>query len=675
MVPPLLEFVRAFRSVSVSNNLPDEDGVARRTPMLWDVRGRGIVEAGLAVALDTLGAVPGSLAVGPGPSLRARLADGSELRVPVDDEGMALVDWVGGWKAFTHASVAGLFDLRGLEAAYLEALAALDRTGLAARLAAMAREALPWRSPAPPVRPEERSTGARLEGQAEAKAPVVLSAAESAVLSMEAELLQAAGEGVERLRSSVQAHANDTGPADAGRQVRRVAALERSRRALERALALREQLGSRSRELDRLARGRLCFVGASAAGLGDLISTPYQEGYPGVGLHANVANMVLSGNYLRRPPPAHELLLTLALGLSSSLLFSLASLQASLLLGLALLVTFAYLTFAILAVWGLWVPMVGPLGAVAGCCLTLTSLRYFTEARLRAEAERMFGYYLSAEVIQQLREDPSRLRRGGEEAEITAFFTDLAGFSTVSERASPAEVVDIVNDYLGECTEVLMRYEGTLERYEGDAIRAMFGAPIHHDDHAARACLAALEMERVLELLRARYRAANLPELGMRFGMNSGPAVVGNIGARNRFNFTMMGDAVNLAARLEAVNKVYRTKLIASEATVTRAGGVVEVRELDLVRVAGRMGAVRIFELLCRKGELDPEMGRIRELYASGLASYREGDWPLAISAFEKAASRGRPDPPAEVMLARCRELVASPMPGAWDGVYVLRSK
>lgn len=637
MSVPIMPLVTAFQTVSFSNTMPDSDGVQRRVPLLWKVEGRLMRHPSLTLAIELLGGNPASLSPGPGPSLGFSDSTGRSWTVPVDERGQMIVNWTGTWDAFPSFSISGVLDAASLETAYLEALRALDRSGMADALASRIAAGEPW-SVGPPA-------------------------------EYEAELLSTAQQAVERLEELVRQKAGDTGPGDEQKQRKRKEQLETRRSVLARARYLRGELTHRLQQLEGFVRNKVCCVGATASALTDFIVTPCQANFPGVGLHADALGTILSQRFISRLRPPAELLLIAALALLSGILFTRSSLHAGLFLGVALLGADWVVSAALLTSHGLWVPVVGPWMVICLNCCALLTLRYFTEVRQKNEVEKMFGYYLSPEVIQQLRDDPSKLRRGGEETEITALFTDLAGFSTVSEQMSPTEVVALLNEYLGDCTEVMMKHHGTLERYEGDAIRCMFGAPIHHPDHAARACLAALEMQRVVLGLREKNRAAGRTEFKMRLGLNTGRAVVGNIGARNRFNFTMQGDSVNLAARLEGTNKTYGTSMCLGETTFRQAGHDFEVRELDIVRVAGRSYALHIYELLSRRGELDPTTARIRELFLEGLEAYRARRWKVALAHFENAGQQGRADPPSEVYIKRCQAFLDTPPPDDWDGV------
>ncbi len=639
MSAPVAELTTAFDSVSFSNFMSDGDGVSRHVPLVWSVDGRFLRHPGLTLAMQLRGADPASLRAVPGPALEFTDASSRHWTIPVDDRGQILINWCGDWNAVPRFSISGVIDTLRLEKAFLESLEKLDRDLLLPELQSLSLSV--------------RTTEALRE------------------TVLEDSILKGAESGLENLRRAADRVFDPSDPDAVRKQQKRLQAFAATWLRLAKARYIHGERTKRRAELASYARDKFCFVGSSATALTDFLVTPYQTGLPGVGIHVNALDTIVQERYLHKLDSASELALIVFLVVLSGILFAQSSLQLAGILGIALLGADWVVSAALLATHGLWVPVVGPWIAITVNCALLLALRYFTEVRQKHEVEKMFGYYLSPEVIEQLRDDPSKLRRGGEEVEITALFTDLAGFSTVAEQMKPAQVVDMINDYLGECTDVLVAHHGTLERYEGDAIRAMFGAPIHHPDHAVRACLAGLEMQHVVARLRDRYHETHRPEFKMRLGLNSGQAIVGNIGARNRFNFTMQGDSVNLASRLEGANKVYGTGMILGEKTYAAAKDAIEARELDFVRVAGRASTLHIYELLGKKGEVAAEVLEKAALFDRALGLYRTRRWEEAAELFLKL----RPDPVCDVYLARCSQFAAAPPPASWDCVFDVPKK
>ncbi|NPV39656.1 MAG: adenylate/guanylate cyclase domain-containing protein [Brevinematales bacterium] len=288
--------------------------------------------------------------------------------------------------------------------------------------------------------------------------------------------------------------------------------------------------------------------------------------------------------------------------------------------------------------------------------------------------KQAFSYYLSPVVIKELLNDPSQLQLGGEQREITAFFSDVEGFTSISEQLSPSEVVSLLNEYLTAATDVLLKYGGTVDKFEGDAIVAFFGAPVTQSDHAYRCAMAALEIQLKLSLLAMEWVQRGYPLLKTRIGMNSGPAVVGNMGSRQRMNYTMMGDTVNLASRLEGANKFYGTYTMMSESTYEQVKDHFVCRRLDIIRVKGKSQPIAVYELVERVGKLSAEKEKILQLFQSGFELYEKRQWAKAREIFLSLWQEYE-DPPSKTYLERCEEFMKNPPPEDWNGVYILRSK
>ena len=417
-------------------------------------------------------------------------------------------------------------------------------------------------------------------------------------------------------------------------------------------------------------RDKWVLVGLTAPGLMDLKPTPLAAVYPGVEVHATVLDNLLQGDFLQPLPGwalwAGALVLTgasvLAVLLVPGMAFMLAAL--ALLAGLDL-------GLSALAFWASWWadPLAPGVSLALGFALA-AAYSYATEGRQKLHIRRMFAQYMSEAVINHLLEHPEKLKLGGERRRVTLFFSDLAGFTSLSEGLAPETVVALLNDYLSAMTEIILAEEGTVDKFEGDAIMAFWGAPLDQPDQAALACRAALAQEAALAELNRGVRARGLPPLQMRVGVHTGEAVVGNLGSQKRFDYTAVGDAVNLASRLEGLNKFYGTVAMASEATAREATAAVEFRELDLVAVKGREVPVRVFEVLSRKGELSPERAAAREEFARGLELYRRQDFAGAAAHFAAARHQDPEDGPARIFLDRCQRFQHTPPPPDWDTVF-----
>ncbi|MSP92655.1 MAG: adenylate/guanylate cyclase domain-containing protein [Myxococcales bacterium] len=419
-------------------------------------------------------------------------------------------------------------------------------------------------------------------------------------------------------------------------------------------------------------RGKTVFIGASAAATYEFRVTPIREADVGVTLHAAVHDAAVTGVAMLRAGAG----LNLALLVLAALLVAGASLLIEriwLQMAAAGLVVVVYLGVAgwLFAAHGVWLDVVSPTLATLIALGGGTTIQYATEGRQKRRIRSAFQHYLAPAVIDQVVRDPSKLSLGGERRDITAFFSDIQGFTGISEKLDPTDLVALLNECLGGMTDLILESGGTIDKYIGDAIVAMYGAPLDQPDHAVRGCRAALRCQARLIELRRQWAARGKPELVVRIGLNSGSALVGNMGSAARFDYTMMGDTVNLASRLEGANAVYGTFILVGEEVVKRAEAEVLFRELDALRVKGKSLPVRVFHVLAMKAEATPALVAVADGFARGLAAYRGQQWEVARAAFEALAD----DPPAKVFLGRIAAFEKSPPGGGWDGVYEMTTK
>jgi len=426
-----------------------------------------------------------------------------------------------------------------------------------------------------------------------------------------------------------------------------------------------------------LFRDRLVLIGPTASGIGDMAVTPYQKmAFPGVEAHANFIENLLAGHFIRRglrenlADIAFILLFSLAAGM---LLAVVPPVRAEALL-LVVLGIFFWLAYYLFAAHRIWIAVFLPTATFTLNYAAIVSYRFFFEEREKRKVRGAFQHYVAPSVINLLLRQPALLQLGGEEKELTVMFSDIRGFTSLSENLAPSVLVDLLNEYFSEMTEVIFRHWGTLDKYIGDAIMAFWGAPYPQTDHARRACAAALEMRRTLNRLRSRWEATGQPRLEIGVGINTGDMLVGNMGSTRRFNFTIMGDNVNLASRLEGLNKSFGTSLIVSESTYQAARQQVVARELDLIRVKGKLKPVKIYELLGATEDQE-QLRDLLERFHQGLAFYRNGQWGAGLEAFEALLHDFPADGPSRVFAERCRHFLAHPPEAAWDGIYVMKTK
>jgi len=286
-----------------------------------------------------------------------------------------------------------------------------------------------------------------------------------------------------------------------------------------------------------------------------------------------------------------------------------------------------------------------------------------------------FERYVSPAVATEIINNPDMLNLGGERKTLTIFFTDIGNFTNLSEKLSPEEVVTRLNEYFHGMNDAIMESNGTIDKFQGDCIMAFWGAPIDQENHAILACQAAIKCLRFLNKLEREWVAGGLPPRTYRFGLNTGEVVVGNIGSSTRFEYTIIGDDVNLASRLEGANKNYGTQIMITESTYSLIRKVFLARELDIIRVVGKRKPIKVYELVGEKSEIDEEKTRIIKLFEVGILAYRSRQWDAAISSFEHVLQLSPGDKPAEVYIQRCREYQQEAPAEDWNGVYTLSTK
>jgi adenylate cyclase len=432
-------------------------------------------------------------------------------------------------------------------------------------------------------------------------------------------------------------------------------------------------------------RGKTVFVGRSlqatvASDQADYFQTPLGL-MAGVEIHASLFDTLVRGRAPADPFASRAALLLfcgILAAITGWLCYKVSPSIVGAIIGIAAIVTFGT-AYALRAHDVLRLPIVSPLAVCGTIFVASTAYRYALGTRERRMITRAFEHYVAPAIVKQMLEDPSKLSLNGEEYDSTIIFTDLEGFSALAERVAPGEVRAHLSRYLTAMTDCLLAEHGTLDRFIGDAILGYFGCPVRDASHPAQACRAALVMQRRMRELNSEWEAAGLPRLRMRMGLNTGRVVAGNMGTDTVFHYTIIGDAVNLASRLESVNKIYGTDMLAGEETRRLAGDEFVWREIDRVKVKGRATAATIYTLVGQIGDSrEPDTApSVGEHYAAGLASYRARDWKRASYCFRSALAIDASDGPSRAMLARCEMYAASPTPPTetWDGVFELTEK
>jgi adenylate cyclase len=317
-------------------------------------------------------------------------------------------------------------------------------------------------------------------------------------------------------------------------------------------------------------------------------------------------------------------------------------------------------------------PLLEALFAGFEALFVMIGFRLAVTDKNRRFLRRSFALYLSPAVIEKMVTSSKLPSLGGETRNVTMFFSDVAGFSSFAETMSPADLIALMNVYLSAMTDIIEARGGFVDKYIGDAIVGVFGAPVQDDDHASQAVLAALSCSERLAELNRTTPAFRGHTLRHRIGLNSGEALVGNVGSGRRFNYTVIGDVVNLASRLEGANKYFATSILASEATVTLTGTAFRWREIDAIRVIGRLQPLRLYEPLAQAGQESSEQSAHAQIYAKGLACWRQREFAAAAELFASIADT---DPPSALFMQRAKQLMLSPPGPDWEPINALEGK
>ena len=423
-------------------------------------------------------------------------------------------------------------------------------------------------------------------------------------------------------------------------------------------------------------KDRIVFVGSTAIGVYDLRVTPFSTVFPGLEVHANVADNILRQTFLFRPEWAglFDLTAILLMGMVTGLVLPRLRAFFSVLLIGVLFFGYLVMSQALFVRRGIWLNAVYPLLTMVIVYTAVTLYRYIIEEREKRKIRGAFSFYVTPSVVNEMLKNPEKLKLGGDKKELSVLFSDIRGFTTLAEEMEPEALVNLLNEYLTDMTNIVFEFDGLLDKYIGDAVMAVFGAPLEQTDHPIRACRTALKMLERLRKMQEKWEAEGAPRLDIGIGINTGPMVVGNMGSERRFDYTVMGDSVNLASRLEGINKEYGTRVVISEFTYERVKNDFFCRELDAVRVKGKVRPVKIFELMALRSNQDPRIDII-EVFAKALRHYREQEWDRAEEKFKEILNKIPEDVPAQLYLQRIANLRQEPPGPNWDGVFTMKRK
>lgn len=423
---------------------------------------------------------------------------------------------------------------------------------------------------------------------------------------------------------------------------------------------------------DHFFKDKYVIIGATADGLMDLKTSPYTKVMPGMEIWATILSNLKNNHHIKYIPAVFLFVLLILLSFLVSLSFvRFKSLYANLVIIGILIMTI----FSIMWLWKfrIYLNLVIPVIAWIISYLFIVFVSYMIEGRSKKEIRQIFTRYLHPDIIETLIKNPDQIDMGGEEIEATVMFSDIYNFTTYSEGKHPKQLVQDLNEYFTTITNIILENNGLLDKYTGDGLMAVFGAPLPRNDHAYLACKAAILHKKFAQDIAQKSKSpASFFHLNTRLGINSGILVAGNIGSEKRMDYTAIGDPVNLSARLEGVNKIFKTQIIISESTWNYIKNDFVCRELDYLRVKGKTEPTRIYELIddIEHLSLYPWI----DDYLDALKSYRDGDFEIAKNKFDKLSQGDVNDNASATMAERCDYLLKNP-PQNWDGILSLNIK
>jgi len=416
-------------------------------------------------------------------------------------------------------------------------------------------------------------------------------------------------------------------------------------------------------------KDKLVLIGATSPDMHDDYFVPTSKGkaMPGVEIHANTIQTMINRDFLGEQTKTTIIICMFIASLLLAVVIYRFGIKGASILAPILLIGYVFLAIKVFESGIIMNIVYVPLCIAVTYTLEIAYF-YHAERKERQKTLGAFSKYVSPAVVDELMKDPSKLKLGGARKEITVFFSDIRGFTTISEKLTPEKLVHVLNEYLTAMTDIVMRHQGVVDKYIGDAIMAFWGAPMEQPNHAQMGCQTSIDMIKKLKELQKKWAEEKFPEINIGIGLNTGPAVIGNMGSYERFDYTAMGDTINLGSRLEGLTKAYGVCIIASESTKKAVKNKFIFRKLDLVRVKGKNKPITIYELVCKKGE-EHDVDKIKA-YEEGLKLYLDKKWDKAVKQFEKAD-----DFAAKEFIKRCKEFKKNLPPKDWDGVWVMKTK
>jgi len=683
VVPPLVTFAASCGRTGFVTRKTDVDGAVRQMPLLGRSGRQVYPQFALTIAAELLAQGHGGLEriTAEKDRLRLRFADGAEQQVPVDSDGCMLINWVkrSGPRATRRIPASAVLAVwqarKRLEnnhnLARLMALELAVSFGQAELLDSYARVAKAYRR-----RMELEIQRYRAKLFSPANVPSLPAALLKEEKKAEADISRQTAVMMKDFDFYVQGM-------DKADPTRRK--VERIRRRLEQIPAENRQINQQIQRIQRRLRGivagKVCLVGSNATGAADFVPTPVGKTTPGVDVHANVINTIVSGAFVRRAGVAANLL---AIILAGALLSAVAARRPIMLQALPLMIVLSggYVIANALVAFKLLhtsLAMVSPLTAMLASFVVVSAYRQLTEERAKRRIRGMFAHALSPALVDRLIDDPTLANLGGQKRVLSCFFSDLAGFTPLAERLGEQRTVQLLNRYFDRVTELLQdRHGGYLNKFLGDGVFAFFGAPVPQEDHARRALTAALDYLREVHSLNESLDRQQLGDtrLSVRIGIATGEVMVGNCGSTHRMDYTAIGDPVNLASRLESANKYFGTGILIDGASWASAGNdEFLVRSLGRLRVVGKVEPTDVYHLADYRAEAPAEVQRAFEQFARAVTHFQRRDFAAAGEIFQKLTEADPADRAAQVYLQLCRTYQASPPAKDWTATIELTEK
>ena len=695
MTPPVLSLGRAAYGSGFVTFVPDTDSMARRVQLLTRCDGKIYPQLAFAVALDVYKARHGPVSISAKPGqLKLRGADGAELSIPLDRAGAMLVNWA----RWSWLDQAGQVGPGHISAAYVAevwlARRRLARLGDLAQLLRMRFLALGFPEDVLPPGDAEAShqlaqllrqsdeiykSRVRAEGQYlwsqlfdpagapdQAKALATLRQAED---DIEARLPELSARLVATLRKpeTLKKFAPD-----AQAQARAKKILAQLDTIPDRKQKIQRRLAERVEKVSQRVAGKICFIGSTSTGAPDFVPTPISPRTPGVVVHANALGTILSERFIRQSSPAVNILAIMLAGALVSLLAARLPVPQAGASTVALAGAYYIINaFVLFGLWRYWLVMIAPPAAMLASFLVVTAYRQLTEERAKRHIRDMFAHALSPELVDKLLEDPSLAQLGGQSRRLSFVFSDLGGFTSLSEKLGAEETVRLLNRYFDRMTDVIQtRHGGYLNKFLGDGIFAFFGAPIFQTDHASRAIRSAVECLQAVAQLNEELAQEGYPaQLVVRIGVSTGEAMVGNCGSSQRMDYTAIGDNVNLAARLEAANKFFDSNILVDEETWLDGASAQTCdddtkllgRPMGRVYVTGQARPLWIWEIVGQGDKLDPKLRDALADFTRAIEFFKQRQYAQAAELLEACQQAMPDDKPTAIYLELSRQGQALP--------------